>query len=149
MARRKDRTPVVLDTNVVVGALLSTNRRSANQCVYRLWLHRRLQLVISEAIEAEYLDLTARLSISPQRAAAFGSRLRRQDTITYVNLGSRFTESRDPDDNLILATAAAGRVKFLITNDHDLLDIPPEQRRKFKFEILTPVAFLRHIDPES
>jgi predicted nucleic acid-binding protein len=40
-------------------------------------------------------------------------------------------------------------VKFLITNDHDLLDIPAEQKRKFKFEILTPAAFLRCIEPAS
>jgi len=46
MARRKDRVPVVFDTNVIVGALLSTQRQSANQRVYQLWLHRQLQLIV-------------------------------------------------------------------------------------------------------
>jgi putative PIN family toxin of toxin-antitoxin system len=148
MARRKDRLPVVLDTNVVVGALLSTKRQAANQRVYRLWLHRQLQLLVSPEIAAEYLELVERLRITPARAAAFCERLQRHDIITHVNLGTRFTESRDPDDNLILATAAAGKAKFLITNDYDLLDIPATQRRRFKFEILSPKVFLTQMEAE-
>ncbi len=63
--------------------------------------------------------------------------------MTRVNLGTRHAVSRDPDDDVFLATAAAGQAQFLITNDHDLLDIPPAQKRRFKFEIVTPGAFLR------
>ena len=143
MARRKDRVPVVLDTNVIVGALLGTKRQSANQRVYRLWLRRQLQLIVSPEIAAEYLELIERLHISPPRAEAFRSRLQRRDIITHVNLGRRFTESRDPDDNLILATAAVGRAEFLVTHDHDLLDISVEQQRKF--EIVTPFDFLARL----
>ena len=148
MARRKARLPVVLDTNVVVGALLSTKRQAANQRVYRLWLHRQLQLIVSPEIAAEYLELIERLRISPARATAFRERLQRHDIITHVNLGARFTESRDPDDNLILATAAAGKAKYLISNDYDLLDIPAAQRRRFKFEILSPKAFLMRLEAQ-
>jgi putative PIN family toxin of toxin-antitoxin system len=142
VTRRKDRLLVVLDTNVVVGFLLSTTRQSANQRVFRLWLHRQLQLVVSEEVLAEYLLLIERLGIPRRRAEAFRERLRRRDIVTHVNLGTRFTESRDPDDNVMLATAAVGRARFLITNDRDLLDIPTMQRRKFKFEIVTPQEFL-------
>ena len=94
MARRKDRVPVVFDTNVIVGALLGTKRQSANQRVYRLWLHRQLQLIVSPEIAAEYLELIERLRISPPRAAAFRERLQRHDIITHVHLGPRFTASR-------------------------------------------------------
>lgn len=146
MARRKDRIPVVFDTNIVVGYLLSTTRRSANQRVFRLWIHRQLQLIVSEEILAEYLSLIDRLNILPQRANAFRKRLLRRDIITHVNLGPRFTDSRDPDDNIILATAAAGKAKFLITNDHDLLDIPLPQKRKFKFDIVTAQDFLTRLN---
>lgn len=31
--------------------------------------------------------------------------------------------SRDPDDNVVLATAITGRAKFLVTNDRDLLEL--------------------------
>lgn len=143
MARRKDRVPVVFDTNVIVGALLSTKRQSANQRVYQLWLHRQLQLIVSPEIAAEYLELIERLFFSPLLAETFRKRLQRHDIITHVNLGARFTESQDPDDNLMLAKAAVGKAAFLITHDHDLLDIQSVQRRRFKFEIVTPVEFLK------
>lgn len=146
MARRKDRLPIVLDTNVIVGALLSTRRQSANQRLYRLWLQRRVQLIVSREIVAEYLELIERLSISPPRAEAFRQRLQRRDVVTHVNLGPRFTESRDPDDNLMLATASVGKAAYLITNDHDLLDIPAEQRGRFRFQIVTPVVFLKQTE---
>ena len=143
MARRKDRVAVVFDTNVIVGALLSTKRQSVNQRVYRLWLHRQLQLIVSPEIAAEYLELIERLCISPSQSEAFRQRLQRHDIITHVKLGSRSTESHDPDDNLILATAAVGKAEYLITQDHDLLDIPPVVQRRFKFKIVTPVEFLK------
>ena len=117
MARRKDRVRVVLDTNVIVDALLSTSRQSVNQQVVRLWLHRNLQLIVSEEVAAEYQELVERLAISPQRAEAFRQRLQRQDSITHVRLGTRYRESRDPDDNIMLATASVGKARFLITND--------------------------------
>lgn len=143
MPPRKERLAVVLDTNVVVGFLLSTKRVSANQRVFRLWYHRRLQLVVSEEVVAEYLEVIARLRIPPQRTDAFADRLRRSDIITHVHLGPRFTDSRDPDDHVMLSTARAGKARYLITNDRDLLDIPTVQQRKFRFEIVTPQEFLK------
>lgn len=142
MPPRKERIPVVLDTNVVVGFFLSTYRQSANQRVFRLWYHRQLQLVVSEEVVAEYLELVERMGIPQQRIDAFLERLHRRDIVIHVNLGPRFAESRDPDDNIMLATAVTGKAKFLITNDRDLLDIPTERQRKFKFEIVTPQEFL-------
>jgi uncharacterized protein len=142
MARRKERVRVVLDTNVIVSALLSTSRQSVNQQVVRLWLRRRLQLVICEEVAAEYLELLERLAISLPRAEAFRQRLRRQDIITHVKLGTRYRDSRDPDDNVMLATAAVGKARFLITNDRDLLDISATQLRKFTFVIIRPQEFL-------
>lgn len=142
MVRRKERVRVVLDTNVIVSALLSTSRQSVNQQIVRLWLHRQLQLVVSEEVTAEYLELIERLAISPQRAEAFRQRLRRQDIITQVKLGTRYRESRDPDDNVMLATAAVGKARFLVTNDRDLLDISGLQRRRFTFGIIRPQEFL-------
>ena len=62
VAPRKRRTPVVLDTNVIVGQLLSKTRHSANARVYDLWLVRReLQLIVSPPILEEYLELLERL----------------------------------------------------------------------------------------
>ena len=62
--------------------------------------------------------------------------------MTVVQLGRRYTESRDPDDNLLLATARAGKAHCLISNDRDLLDLPESIRRSLPFEIQTPQEFL-------
>jgi predicted nucleic acid-binding protein len=65
--------------------------------------------------------------------------------VTTVRLGPRFTTSRDPDDDLFLATAAVGKAQYLITNDRDLLDITTVQRRKFMFAIVTPRELLTQL----
>lgn len=146
MPRRKERIPITLDTNVIVSYYLSRHRESASSQIVQLWRDQHnLQLVVSDVVINEYLEVLRRVGVSEERLARLMERFNRRQTVTHVNLGARYTESRDPDDNLILATAAAGKVRFLVTNDHDLLDIPPAQRRRFKFEIVTPQEFLRQV----
>lgn len=141
---RKKRTTVVLDTNVVLGFYLSRNPASPNAQVFRLWRDRRkLQLILSSELTTEYLEVLPRLGVGESRVTRLAERLERRDTATHVNLGARATESRDPEDNFLLSTAAAGNASFLITNDRDLLDIPASQRKKFKFQIVTPVRSSR------
>ena len=143
MPPRKERLTAVLDTNVLVGFYLGRQTQSANAQVYRLWRNRReLQLVVSEEVVNEYLEVLSRLHLSEGRVQRLMNRLEQRDTVTHVNLGPRFTASRDPDDNIMLATAVTGKAKFLITNDGDLLEIPVSERRKFRFEIVTPREFL-------
>ena len=67
---------------------------------------------------------------------------------SLVNLGRRYTASRDPDDNLLLATATAGEARYLITNDRDLLEVPDSFRQTLKYEIVKPQEFLKHWDAE-
>jgi predicted nucleic acid-binding protein len=74
--------------------------------------------------------------------AAWRRRFTIDSRTTVVNLGRRFKESRDPDDNLILATANAGRSIAIITNDRDLLELSPHARKALKFAIETPKSFL-------
>lgn len=90
---------------------------------------------------SEYLEVLPRLRIPEKRIEQFRERLRIRETVTHVNLGARHAISRDPDDDVLLATASAGQARFLITNDHDLLDIPPDQKRRFRFEIVTSGEF--------
>lgn len=87
-----------------------------------------------------------RIGIDARRIARLEERLKGRDTVTLVTPGPQPTESRDPDDNMMLAAAIAGKAKFLITNDRDLLDIPAAGRRKFRFQILTPKQFLAQAD---
>ena len=143
MPAKKKRLPVILDTNVVIANYLSTNPRSPNVITVRLWRERKLQLIVSDEIADEYIDVLIRLGSSENSVANFTTTLYESGAVTHVNLGKRFTDSRDPKDNPFLSTAAAGRAKFLVTNDSDLLDIPESAKRKFKFRILTPKAFLK------
>ncbi len=102
-----------------------------------------MQLIVSNEIADEYTDALTLLGISENFIDNFTTSLAESSTVTRVNLGKRFTDSRDPKDNPFLSTAAAGRAKFLVTNDSDLLDIPEPVKRKFKFRILTPKEFLK------
>ena|GEM_PF-1167858 len=143
MPPRKERIAVVLDTNVIVGYYLSHSPRSANRKVFRLWRdQRKLQLIVNDDVVAEYLEVLSRLDIESLRIQRFAERLRRRETVTSVRLGPHFTTSRDPDDALLLAIAAVGKAQYLVTNDRDLLDLTPSQRRQFKFEIITPQQLL-------
>ncbi|MCY3017565.1 MAG: putative toxin-antitoxin system toxin component, PIN family [Planctomycetota bacterium] len=143
MPSRKERIPVVLDTNVLVGYYLSHSARSSNARVFKLWRdERKLQLLVCEEVAAEYLEVLPRLSVRPSLIERLKQRLAKRETVSHVNLGRRYYFSRDADDNVWLALAAAGKAEYLITNDGDLLDIPALTQRLFRFKILRPAQFL-------
>ena len=147
MPRRKERIAVVLDTNVIVGYFLSSHPQSAISRIFYLWRNqRKLQLIISSEIFAEYAELMERTQIEENRVERFKNRLEKRETVTHVQLGTRPTASRDADDNIFLATAISGKAKFLITNDRDLLDISENDKKAFKFEILRPAGFLARFE---
>ena len=99
---------------------------------------------MSRELTAEYLGVFAEV-LGMDAGLIKGWRLRFEEDsrVTVVKLGRRYTESRDPYDNLLLATARAGTARCLITNDRDLLDLPEETRRSLPFTIRTPPEFLR------
>lgn len=145
MVSRRRRLVVVFDTNVLVRALMSRSKSSPNYRVVRLWLvERELQLVVSKELLSEYLDVFERvLGMTTDVIEEWRERFTEDSRVSFVNLGTRFELSRDPDDNLVLATAATGRASWLLTNDKDLLDLPEDSMRLFRFEISTPNVFLR------
>jgi putative PIN family toxin of toxin-antitoxin system len=143
---RKRRIPVVFDTNVLVGFYLSHSPASANQQAFRLWRdQRRIQLIISDDVLEEYLEVLARLTIPTPLIKRLKQRLTGRSTVTHVRLGSRPTVSRDPDDNIMIATARSGKARFVVTNDRDLLEIPPTEQARLRLEIVTPQAFVAFI----
>jgi putative PIN family toxin of toxin-antitoxin system len=138
MVVRKQRIPVVLDTNVFVRAFKSRSLTSPNQRVVRLWLlEKRLQLIVSQELIDEYLGVFQDLlSMDDELIDEWQGRFAGDSRSTVVRLGRRYTESRDPDDNALLATATAGRAAYLITNDRDLLELPASFRRILKFHVV-------------
>ena len=146
MPPRKRRIPVVFDTNVIVGFYLSRTPSSANQQAFRLWRdQRKLQLIVSDEILREYLEVLTRLGVSEPLVIRLEKRFARRTTVTNVRLGSRPKVSRDPDDNLMIATARSGKARFLVTNDQDLLDITAQEQARLRLEIVTPNELLARI----
>lgn len=146
MPTRKERIAVVFDTNIVIGNYLGKNPKTAIKKIFALWrVQRRLQLIVSNEIVAEYLEILERLNVPTKRVNTFLERIEKRLTVIKVSLGKIPTESRDIDDNLILAAALAGKADFLITNDRDLLDISANDKKKFKFRIVSPIEFLKAI----
>lgn len=110
-----------------------------------MWLARRVQFAVSPLIVAEYVRVLERLGHSAKHIQEFAERLATRRTVTWVNLGRRIELERDVADEPILATADSAQVEYLITLDKDMLEISAEQRRRFKFEIVTPTQFLARI----
>lgn len=147
MPSRKERIPVVADTNILIGYYLGRNAKSAITRIFHLWrASRKIQFIVSQEIIDEYLEVLDRLAIPAKRIEKLNHILLNYPIATLVQLGMRPTASRDADDNIFLATAIAGKAKFLITNDRDLLDISAKEKKQFKFEILTPAEFLARFE---
>jgi putative PIN family toxin of toxin-antitoxin system len=102
-------------------------------------------MIVSNQIIAEYLEILERVGIHENRIERLKKILQTFGIVSKFSLGKIPTESRDFDDNLILATALVGKADFLITNDKDLLDIAEGDKKKFKFRIVTPIEFLKAI----
>ena len=146
MPPRKRRIPVVFDTNVIVGFYLSRTPGSANQQAFRLWRYeRQLQLIVSDDVVREYLEILLRLGVPEALVKRLEKRFANRVTVTHVSLGLRPKLSRDPDDNVMIATARSGKATFLVTNDHDLLEISTRDQARLRLEIVTPAELLARI----
>ena len=146
MPPRKKRIAVVFDTNVLIAFYLSRNSKSTVSRIIQLWRNeRKLQLIVSRETVAEYLEILERVGIHEKRIEKLNEILETFGIVSKVSLGKIPTESRDIDDNLVLATALVGKAEFLITNDKDLLDISEADKKKFKFQIVKPIEFLKAI----
>jgi len=135
---------IVIDTNVMVSALLSYDstpglavRLALNQC----------QLILSSFTHMEIEDVLRR-----QKIARLLSWDRRQDfieklrfTAEFVSIVSKIEVCRDPRDNLFLEVAVDGNASAIVTGDQDLLELDPFR----KLRILTPRQFLDVYGPQG
>ena len=129
---------LVLDTNVFLSALMSSDSPSAQ--VLNLWLTRNFELLTTGEQFEEIARVTRYPRIHDRLPLAFAGRLinrLRKAAIVLEEL-PRVTVSADPDDNYLLALAEAGQAQFLVTGDKLLLAL---QRHK-STRIITPAALL-------
>jgi putative PIN family toxin of toxin-antitoxin system len=147
MSPRKTRIAVVFDTNILIAFYLSRKPKSAVAKIIRLWRsERKLQMIISNEIISEYLEILERVGVNEKRIERLKTIIETYGIVSKFSLGKIPTESRDVDDNLILAAALVGKADFLITKDKDLLEIAEKDKKKFKFRIVTPIEFLKEFD---
>ena len=113
---------MVVDTNILVSALLAATSLPAQLVV--LWRAGRFDLLTTAEQLDELMRVTRYPKIRKRLAPAVAGRLvndLRALAITLDRLCA-VDASSDPDDNDLLALAAAGSADFLVTGDkHDLL----------------------------
>ena len=138
---RQRRISAVLDTNVLLGVMRHRLILFAGLGVY--------QLVTSKYIIDEVQRIMAEL-----RWGRAGAEAQIQAILLVAELvdeqvitgGNYDLWLHDPADHPIMATAIAGGVDYLVTQD--LKDFPPKQRFAGT-TIITPEAFLRLLAPED
>jgi putative PIN family toxin of toxin-antitoxin system len=130
---------VVLDTNVVLSALLFRSGRVV--WLADEWQRGRIVPLVSRESVTELLRVLAYPKFkleTRERESVLGSFLPHSETVSVPQTAfAGLPDCRDADDVKFLALARAGRADFLMTGDADLLSVSG-----FKTcPILTPDAF--------
>jgi uncharacterized protein len=113
---------LVIDTNILVSALLSGTSLSAHLIV--LWREGRFDLLTSADQLDELMRVTRYPKIRERLAPALAGRLINElrDVAVMVQNLPVVAVCADPFDNYLLAIAVAGAADFLVTGDkRDLL----------------------------
>jgi len=113
---------VYLDTNVLVSGFAT---RGLSADVVRLLLAEHELSVGEVVLEETRRVLTEKFDVPKEKADEI-ERLLRRHHVEPVPESEPPVEVRDPDDEIVLASAIAAEAEILITGDKDLLDIADE-----------------------
>jgi putative PIN family toxin of toxin-antitoxin system len=128
---------VVLDTNVVVSALLFTGTACE---IVPLWQNGAITVLLSREILEEYLRVLSypKFQLSQAEIKA----LIEEELLPYVTVVKPKRRlnvvKRDPADNKFIECAVAGRANVIVSGDKDLLSIGHYRRVR----IQNPARFL-------
>lgn len=137
----------VLDTNVLVSAVISTGRPYR---IYTSWLEEVFELVVSLPLLAELEEVLARPHIS-ERVRWTSPRVDElltslHNRAVWVDPEQQITRiDTDPDDNRVLEAAVEGRADYIVTGDRHLRDLKEHEGT----EIVTPAQFLAILTAEA
>lgn len=113
---------VVLDTNTLISALLFSGTASR---LVPLWQSHRITVLVSKAILQEFLRVLAYPKFDLSSDEIKG--LIGDEVLPFVETVQvrhhLAVVRRDPDDDKFLECAVAGRAKYLVTGDQDLLEL--------------------------
>ena len=137
---------VLFDTVVLVRGLINPGSRWGRllfeQASSYTW-------IVSPSIVDEYLEVLRRLRIVRKyrdiETRNLAAMLDLIATAVVVQPASIPAICRDPEDDKFLAAAMAGSVRFIVTEDMDLLDIGIYE----KIAIISAEAFLRLLDADE
>ena len=120
---------VVLDTNVLVSALLFAGPIS---CFVSLWRERRIVLLLSKDVLIEYLHVLGypkfKLTAEEVRFLVDEYILTFAELVTVAETPAVIRE--DPADDKFLALAAVGRARYIGSGDKHLLALREYRRVK-------------------
>lgn len=132
---------VVLDTNVLVSAVLS--RDSPPDSILRAWRRGSFELVISTRLLGELENVLARPRIrrhlrwSTDERTAFVTALS-EDTLVVTPEEELRVIQADPADNRVLEAAVRAEADYIVSGDRHLLEL----RIHEGVSIVTPARFL-------
>ena len=136
---------VVLDTNVIVSALLAANGSPAE--VIKRWEADEFDVVVSPPLLDEleraiqYPRVAKYLGLSQEAISSFLRRFAMVATVVEPQIRLEILE-KDPDDNRVLECAIAGGASYIITGDKHLLE-----RKEYQgIMILPPAGFLAFLE---
>jgi uncharacterized protein len=128
---------LVLDTNVLVAAIVADGL-----CRDLVRLRVRAHTIITSEPLLRELRTTLRekFRAAPDELPLLSALYDEAEIVTPAKLGERVC--RDKDDDIVLATALAGKARVIVTGDNDLLVL-----RQFRgIRILLPRQFLEVLD---
>jgi putative PIN family toxin of toxin-antitoxin system len=112
---------VVLDTNIIVSALLQPLGPSAQ--IFLLTLAGAIQLCVSGPIYAEYEEVISRPRFKLNQATIAATLQTIRGKAFWVRPTERIQACSDPDDDIFLECALAARASYLVTGN--LKHYPP------------------------
>jgi uncharacterized protein len=130
---------VVLDTNILVSALLSPNGPPA-QTFLAVLFEPEMQLCVSGEVFAEYEEVLRRPRLNRSDREIEASLRAIRERGFWVKLTDRIHVCTDPDDNIFLECEQAATAHFLVTGNAK--HFPPEWRGT---RIVSAREFLRAI----
>ena len=134
MPAKKHRLKVVINTSVIIAHLYG----GASKKIVDLWKHGHLQLIVSAEIVEEYLRVLSEQGLSERAFEGFANWFNHKSKVTEVRPVRHFKVCRDENDDMFLDAAYAGKAKYIISCDKDLLTM--EEFRGIK--IVNPGEFL-------
>lgn len=130
---------IVLDTNVLISALLSPKSNIGK--IFEAWQNEKYNLCFSEDLLAEisrvlsYPKIKKRLGFSDLEIRNYCSLLKFKGLLFDIK-HIKASVPKDQKDNHVLATFLASKADYLISGDDDLLSLSK------KYKILSPKEFV-------